>query len=195
MLNRYVQRLAGLAVVISYTGAYLVEPTTNAAADTASDCSSWQVVDGTENCDDLAASWLITATAFSDYVSHYSIIVVTCTDVFRTHLWGQVASLLQATLTASSEIGALLRKRLQARHHQHLQAQHQQHQATVLPLPVLYRWEWSTTATSSTSSSRTIPVTISLPNPPSRWISCTCGILPSVMNARLFGQQITFASV
>lgn len=67
MLNRYVQRLAGLAVVISYTGAYLVEPTTNAAADTASDCSSWQVVDGTENCDDLAASWLITATAFSDY--------------------------------------------------------------------------------------------------------------------------------
>lgn len=69
MLNRRLQRLAGLVAAISCTSAYLIDPPTTAASDTASDCSSWEVVTGNESCETIATSWLITATDFSNYVS------------------------------------------------------------------------------------------------------------------------------
>jgi hypothetical protein len=69
MLNRPLQRLAGLAVAISCTRAYVTDPPTTAASDTASDCSSWEIAASADTCESIAASWLITATDFGNYVS------------------------------------------------------------------------------------------------------------------------------
>jgi hypothetical protein len=57
------------AGLLSLASAYLIEPPTTAASDTAKDCSAWQVPTQDDTCIAIAENWLISEADFQAYVS------------------------------------------------------------------------------------------------------------------------------
>lgn len=73
MLSFRFGHLAALAGLIGYAHAYLTDPPTTAAPDTAQDCSNWDIPSSGSTCESIADNWLITVDEFKAYVSAYLI--------------------------------------------------------------------------------------------------------------------------
>jgi hypothetical protein len=69
MLSTSVLRLSlAAASCLGLVGAYLIDPPTTAAQDTISDCSNWQIVSASDQCQTIAESNGITLSQLQTYV-------------------------------------------------------------------------------------------------------------------------------
>jgi hypothetical protein len=69
MFNSILLNIIALAEILPRASAYVVDPSTTAAANTAQDCSAWHVAKTRDTCDQIAESYWITSEDFISYVS------------------------------------------------------------------------------------------------------------------------------